>query len=92
MSLSAADVDGDGDLDLFVGGHLLPGNYPRHDQSFILVNDKGKFRDATEAICTTVRDAGLVKCSLWTDLNNDRKPDLVIAGEWMPILVLFNHH
>lgn len=72
------DMDDDGDLDLFVGGGILPGNFPQSAESHLLVNDgKGRF---------------LVKKSLpgassavWIDLDNDKDLDLVSIAEWSPI-------
>jgi hypothetical protein len=85
-----ADVDGDGDLDLFIGGRLVPGRYPETPESFILVNDgKGNF-SLDSSISTDLRFAGMVTDAVWTDLNGDLHEDLIVVGEWMPIKVLIN--
>jgi enediyne biosynthesis protein E4 len=82
----AADYDGDGDLDLFVGGKLHPGKYPLPGKSYILRNDGGKFTDVTEVLGgKELRRAGMVTSALWTDFDNDGQLDLILAGEWMPI-------
>jgi hypothetical protein len=82
------DVDGDGDLDLFVGGRIVPGRYPAAPASYLLINDgKGNFSDETNALCPALRRVGLVTDALWTDLNGDKAHDLVVTGEWMPVLV-----
>jgi len=86
-SISAGDYDKDGDLDLFRGGRISPGNYPFHPQSFLLRNDKGKFTDVTSSIAPDLAYTGMVTASLWTDYNNDSSPDLVVTGEWMPVKV-----
>jgi enediyne biosynthesis protein E4 len=87
----AADIDGDGSLDLFIGGRFVPGNYPTAPESKILLNDgTGKFRDATEEICPQLQRIGMVTDALWIDLNGDNKKDLVLVGEWMPIKVFIN--
>lgn len=86
----SADFDGDGDLDLFVGGRVVPGRYPTSPESYLLENDKGKFRDVTAQYCPGLREAGMVTDALWTDFNGDHKPDLVVAGEFMPILFFEN--
>ena len=86
-----ADIDGDGDLDLFVGGRLIPGKYPATPRSYILINDgKGNFSDETPAVCDGLMQPGMVTDALWTDLNNDKLADLVVVGEWMPIKVFLN--
>lgn len=87
----AADIDGDGDLDLFVGGKVVPGFYPQASPSYILVNDgKGNFANQTAAFAPALTKAGLINDAAWMDINKDGKPDLILAGEWMPIRVLIN--
>lgn len=87
--VKAADMDNDGDLDLFVGSRVLPKFYPKADRSYILRNDskpnQPKFTDVTKQICPDLVYAGLISDALWTDFNNDNKIDLVLAGEWMPL-------
>jgi enediyne biosynthesis protein E4 len=86
----AADYDNDGDLDLFVGGGVRPGFYPQHAKSYLLRNDKGVFTDVTETVAPGLQNIGIVTSALWTDIDNDNKPDLLITGEWMPIVVYIN--
>ena len=89
--VKAADIDGDGDLDLFVGGRVVPGKYPTAPRSYILLNDgKGIFRDATEKNCAALMQPGMVTDALWMDINNDKQPDLIVVGEWMPVKVFIN--
>ena len=86
----AADYDHDGDLDLFVGGRLLPKQYPLPVSSFILRNEGGHFVDATQEIAPELVDIGLVTDALWTDFNQDQQLDLIVVGEWMPITFFRN--
>jgi hypothetical protein len=89
--VKAADIDGDGDMDLFVGGRVVPGKYPITPDSYILLNDgKGKFEDATANICADLKQIGMVTDAVFTDVNNDSRPDLLIVGEWMPVRVFIN--
>ena len=81
----AADIDGDGDLDLFVGGRVVSGAYPLAPKSYILINYAGTFIDATQKYCPALQTAGMITDALWTDFDNDGKPDLITAGEWMPL-------
>ncbi|MEM7656137.1 MAG: FG-GAP-like repeat-containing protein, partial [Bacteroidota bacterium] len=80
-----ADIDQDGDLDLFVGGRHLPWSYPEPANSRILLNEGGRFRDVTESWAPDFLPLGLVTDAQWTDYNQDGLLDLMIVGEWMPI-------
>lgn len=86
----AADYDRDGDLDLFVGGRLAPQHYPQAGTSYLLQNDHGRFTDVTEKVAPGLSNVGMVTSALWTDVDNDDQPDLMIAGEWMPVTVFRN--
>ena len=86
----AADFDGDGKLDLFVGGRVVSGAYPTTPQSFLLKNTGGHFIDVTDKYCPELKHIGMVTDALWTDFNNDGKVDLIVVGEWMPITFLKN--
>ena len=85
------DYDNDGDLDLFIGGRVVPGAYPKAPRSYLLENKKGVFEDVTRDIAPQLVTPGLVTSALWTDFDNDGKQDLLVAGEWMPIIALKNN-
>ena len=82
---AAADFDRDGDLDLFVGGRVIPGQYPATPQSFLLRNHHGKFEDATEEAAHELASSGLVTSAVWSDANDDGWLDLLVAHEWGPV-------
>ncbi|MFZ1688552.1 MAG: VCBS repeat-containing protein [Flavobacteriales bacterium] len=92
MRVCAADVDGDNDLDLFVGGRNIPGQYPNTPRSYLLLNDGGgTFNDATEAIAPDLARIGLVSDAEFDDYDSDGDADLVAIGEWMPISFFENN-
>jgi enediyne biosynthesis protein E4 len=87
----AADIDHDGDLDVFVGGRVVAGRYGDIPDSYILLNDgKGNFSVADESFAPGLRKTGMVTDAVWTDIDKDGWLDLVIVGEWMPITVFKN--
>ncbi len=89
--VKSTDIDKDGDLDFFVGGRVIPGNYPLAPESKLLINDgKGNFSDATSSLAPGLKNIGMVTDALWIDLNKDNKDDLILVGEWMPIKVFIN--
>jgi hypothetical protein len=89
--VKSADIDNDGDPDLFVGGRLIPEAYPLSPRSYILENNgKGYFTDVTEKYNIALMKAGMVTDAVYTDINDDKLPDLIIAGEWMKIRVFKN--
>ena len=90
--VKSADFDRDGDLDLFVGGRILPDEYPKPVSSYLLINDgSGNFTIGNTEIAPSLDSVGLVCDALWTDFDNDGWTDLILAGEWMPISFLKNN-
>lgn len=85
--VTALDYDGDGDLDLFVGGHVLPGKFPKPDRSMLLRNDKGVFTDVTYDVAPVFFTPGIVNSAVWADVDDDGKNELSVSGEWMPLLI-----
>ncbi len=90
QSVASCDIDNDGDLDLFVGGHIIPGKYPLSPSSYILLNDDGRFTDVTDSIAPSIRDLGMVSDAVFHDIDDDGDADLIVVGEWMPISIFIN--
>ena len=84
------DFDNDGDMDLFVGGRLIPGQYPWPTNSYLLENNKGIFKDVTKTLAPDFEKIGMVTDAVWTDFDNNGTKDLVLVGEWMSIQFFSN--
>jgi enediyne biosynthesis protein E4 len=89
--LAEADIDGDGDLDLFVGGRFRPGRYPEPVSSALWLNDQGELRPSHSA-SEPFESLGLVSGAVFSDLDGDGCPDLALAVEWGPVRVFRNNN
>jgi hypothetical protein len=88
--VKASDVDHDGDLDLFIGGRVNFRGYPLIPASYLLQNNRGIFTDITRSWCPALSSAGMITDAAWMDVDGDKKDDLVVTGEWMPVRVFKN--
>jgi hypothetical protein len=83
----AKDIDGDGDLDLFVGGYQTPQQYPKAGKSLLLINENGVFTNQIATLAPELETIGMVKDAALEDINNDGKIDIVVVGHWMPVTI-----
>ena len=104
-SIIATDYDHDGDLDLFIGGRVKPGEYPLPPRSFLLRNngdiiskvfsqnnyEEGRHVSFTDVTPSVLATVGMVTSALWTDIDNDSWQDLIVVGECMPITIFKNN-
>lgn len=94
--VTAADFDRDGDLDLFVGGRVVPGEYPTSPNSRLLRNDSTKqtasFSDVTTEVAPSLLKTGMVTSALWTDVDADGWTDLLVTHEWGPVKLFRNRN
>src|SRR6185436_10344056 len=89
--VKVADLDNDGDLDIFVGTRVVPGRYPESAKSLLLINDgKGNFTSAPASLSGVLDSLGMVTDAAWIDVDNDGVKDLVVCGEWMKLLLFLN--
>ncbi|MEL7003026.1 MAG: VCBS repeat-containing protein, partial [Bacteroidota bacterium] len=84
----SADVDQDGDIDLFVGSSILPRKYPSTPGHQLLINENGQYK---EVKIESLDSVGMIKDVQWADVNNDGWSDLMIVGDWMPITLFINN-
>jgi len=89
--VTAADVDGDGDQDLFVAANIASGAYGLNPKHQLLINDgRGAFTDAISQLMPEAKDLGMLNDALWLDHDGDGDQDLLVAGEWTPLTLMEN--
>ncbi len=89
-AITAQDIDNDGDMDLFVGGGVIPGNYPLSSPSYLLKNENGKFVNVTDQITEGFDMLKMVNDAVFSDYDRDGDADLLVVGEWMPVCIFKN--
>ncbi len=90
-TVKAGDFDGDGDMDLFVGARLQAFLYGAPMSGYLLRNDgAGKFTDATGEVAPELINIGMITDAAWADVNGDKKLDLMVVGEYMPVTLFLN--
>ncbi len=89
-AVAAADFDRSGRLGLYIGGRLLPGAYPRAPRSALLANRGGRFEDVTDALAPGLREVGMVTGAVWSDVDGDGWPDLLLTLEWGTVKYFHN--
>ncbi len=89
--LAASDYNRDGTVDLFVGGRVIPGQYPKSASSTLYLNLRGQFsRDASNT--KLLKEIGMVTGAIFTDYNGDDWPDLLLSTEWGSLKLFENQN
>ncbi len=89
-AMAAADFDKDGDLDLFVGGRVIPGQWPLPASSRLYQNENGQLINVTDNLAPELTNLGLATGALWADIDNDNDSDLIVATEYGPVNLFRN--
>ena len=90
-AVAAADFDRSGRLGVFLGGRVVPGQYPVAPPSALWANRGGRFEDITDQIAPGLRGVGMVTGALWTDVDGDGWPDLLLSLEWGTVKYFHNN-
>ncbi|HEY4990437.1 MAG TPA: CRTAC1 family protein, partial [Opitutaceae bacterium] len=91
-AVAAADFDHSGRLGVFIGGRVRPGHYPLAPRSALLANRGGTFEDVTDALAPGLRSVGMVTSAVWSDVDGDGWPDLLLTLEWGGVRYFHNRH
>jgi hypothetical protein len=90
-ALASGDIDNDGDVDLFIGGYVIPGKYPFTSDCQLLINDRGIFKNEIKSFASSeLINPGLITDAEFVDIDGDDDLDLIVTGEWMPITIFEN--
>lgn len=89
--IAVADYDKDGDVDVFVGSRLKAGQYGIDPPSYLFTNDgTGSFKNYTKRFIPQIDQLGMVTDASWADLDGDSYPELIVVGDWMPVMIFKN--
>ncbi|MBK9335869.1 MAG: CRTAC1 family protein [Lewinellaceae bacterium] len=87
LRVAAHDYDGDGDLDLFIGGRVTPAQWPLTPRSLVWRNDRTHFTDVTTEVAPAFERCGMITDLAWVNIDADPQPELIVVGEWMPVSI-----
>ena len=90
-AVAAADFERSGRLGVFIGGRVLPGQYPLAPKSALLASRGGRFDDVTDSLAPGLREVGMVTGALWSDVDGDGWPDLLLTLEWGHVKYFHNN-
>lgn len=91
-SVNSVDFDNDGDSDLCILSGTLPHQFGHTPRQYLFENKgDGTFTDITNSFAPELAMIGNCNTQYWTDLDGNSFPDLIVAGDWMPISVFMNN-
>jgi hypothetical protein len=82
---AVADFERSGRVGIFLGGRVVPGRYPEAPRSALLANREGRFVDVTADVCPALANRGMVTSAVWSDVDDDGWPDLLVTYDWGPV-------
>ncbi len=88
--ITSADFDSDGDIDIFVGSRVVHGKYPLASASYLLENRNGQFVNIISEKINDLSELKMVNDAIFSDFDNDGDKDLIVVGEWMPVVIFEN--
>ena len=91
-AVAAADFTRNGQLGIFLGGRAVPGRYPATPRSALLAHRGDRFIDVTDELAPGLAAVGMVTGALWTDVDGDGWPDLLLTLDWGTVSYWHNDH
>lgn len=90
QSVVSADFNGDGQMDIASFGRIVPGEYPKLPDSYLLINEGGKLKDKTGTLAPEMKSLGMITDAVANDYDADGDIDIIVVGEWSTVKVLIN--